>query len=401
MLGIAAMLSLTTACSSDDDNLKGSTDSFLTALKGNVEKYGTHNTEAKVSTRAMGYEEDYNAETQTTAYFFIRLDGEAITDHGVVSSAYYYPQDSYGASIFDTMNEGKIELDLTKTPLAAKGITEWNHWSEHVPQYIYSSDGTATSAVITEYPDLSQWEINGKKIDTDKYHVIWYIVKYQYDGWHVDGILTPKEQTEIPEEVKAEEGAMEDITDIPVAPIVPEEGAAQKGEVEFDIHQQVHEAWNEIKTSIHLRDTVNVRVFLPIPGEYIAAADDFDIRAGVDYKYLTEVLNPTFNVGDEEYTVQIVINHKEDGIEILIEGSTCAEALKKARELYDDGITFEINSYIYNIVDNATVWEWLKKTECVQTRFEGWPASGDHCTLTYGQVTSAFYADGIDYYKEP
>jgi hypothetical protein len=179
-----------------------------------------------------------------------------------------------------------------------------------------------------------------------------------------------------------------------------------KGEVEFDIHQQEHNTWNEIKTSIHLRDTVNVRVFLPVDGEYVAVADDFDIRTGTEYAYLTEKFEAEYTVGDKLYTTQVQVNHLPDGIEILIEGSTCAEALKEARRLYDDGITFEIFSYIYPVntsaeENHATVWNWIKQAECAQTTFTEWPKSGDHCTLTYGQVTSAYFDEEIPHYKEP
>lgn len=42
------------------------------------------------------------------------------------------------------------------------------------------------------------------------------------------------------------------------------------------------------------------------------------------------------------------INHNLTGIEILIDCTTdeAKEALKLARGVYDDGITFEINSYV-------------------------------------------------------
>ena len=53
-----------------------------------------------------------------------------------------------------------------------------------------------------------------------------------------------------------------------------------EGEIEVDIHQQEHKDWNEIKTSVHLRDTVNVRILIPIPSEFVAIPDDFDIRSG-------------------------------------------------------------------------------------------------------------------------
>ena len=93
-----------------------------------------------------------------------------------------------------------------------------------------------------------------------------------------------------------------------------------------------------------------------------------------------------------------MINHTAQGIEILIDGTMCKEALKVARAVYDDGLTFEIHSYVHSFVDNATLWGWLKQTKCPQTALERWPKEGDCCTHTYGQVTSAYYAnEGIEF----
>lgn len=173
-----------------------------------------------------------------------------------------------------------------------------------------------------------------------------------------------------------------------------------KGEVEFDIHQQEHTDWNEIKTTVHLRDSVNVRILVPIPCEYIAVPDDFDIRSGLDYTYITEKETVKYSVAGQEFETEVVINHTIEGIEILIEGTQCKEALKVARAVYADGLTFEIHSYIYSVVDDETIWSWLKTTECPQTSYIKWPASGDCCTHTFGQVTSAYYeVDSIEYDK--
>jgi hypothetical protein len=452
VLGFAAVLSAFTACSTNDEPETQAPDPTLSSLLDNYNTYGPHATQAYVSTRSKGnkpnWDENENhrhpdlndkdnkgpkewpekgedeymgTATSTTvkAHFFIRLDGDAITNNGLIDPSQYYPQTSKGSSYYGEFNEGYIQTDLKKTVLAqaTPAITSWYYWNNDVRKYIYSSDGTATQAVIEQYPDITQWEINGTPIDTTEYHVIWYVVKLQSDGWHVDGILTTKDVTELPDDFMEDDG-MEDIIDVPVPPkdeptpdggdddnddVVIEKG---EGEVEFDIHQQQHETWNEIKTSVHLRDTVNVRVFLPVEGDFVAVADDFDIRTGLEYAYLTEKIEAEFTVGDKTFTTQIVVNHLANGIEILIEGSTCAEALKEARKLYDDGITFEVFSYIYPVnvspeQNHETVWNWIKQAECVQTTFTGWPKSGDCCTRTYGQVTSAYFEDEVPHYKEP
>ena len=175
----------------------------------------------------------------------------------------------------------------------------------------------------------------------------------------------------------------------------------KKGEVEFDIHEQIHKDWNEIKTSVHVRDTAAVHINLPIPFDYQAVADDFAIRSGKDYAY-TEVINASFTLADKEYTFPVKIEHNAAGIDIYIDCTTdeAKEALKIARGVYDDGITFEIHSYVKPDVSTDQIWEWLKLTKLPDTKTAQWPAVGDICTHTYGQVSSAYKMDEMIKYDE-
>lgn len=446
------VLCCTVACTSDDDTVIGKKydEAFATLLQ-NMETYGKRSSTASAKCKDNSWhrpnswgdkdpcgpnmnDEDYDWKDCTDdemnegwedkfmgttdnslerAYFFIRLDGEAITDHGTINPRFYYPQDANGSSYYGEINRGVIETNLANTTIKP---AKWNYYNTGVKKYIYSSDGSATNEIIVETPDITKWSINGEAIDTTKYHVIWYIVKLQSDGWHVDGILTTKDVTELPEDDKDEE--LEDTKVEPTPDPTPgddndNDGSDKvgEGEVEFDIHQQEHQNWNEIKTTVHLRDTVNVRIFLPVEGQYTAVADDFDIRVGDTWGYvfegepveeITEKIKVEFKIGNAHFETYIYVTHMTNGIEILIEGSSCAEALKLARKVYDDGITFEIHNYIYSSVTPATVWEWLQNTECAQTSFTGWPKSGDCCTYTYGQTTSAYYAEeDINYSKRP
>lgn len=187
----------------------------------------------------------------------------------------------------------------------------------------------------------------------------------------------------------------------PTPPTPPIPSEPLKGEVEFDIHQQEHKDWKEIKTSVHVRDTAAVRVFIPVPYEYQAVADDFDIRTGADYAYI-ENLEAKFSFAGKEFTFPVQINHNLTGIEILIDCTTdeAKEALKLARGVYDDGITFEINSYVVPTATDAQVWEWLKTITLPGTKTSQWPVATDICTHTYGQVTSAFYPEESNHFDE-
>ena len=194
----------------------------------------------------------------------------------------------------------------------------------------------------------------------------------------------------------------------PVVPSTPEpnptptpEPVVREGEVEFDIHQQEHKDWNEIKTSIHVRDTAAVHVFLPIPIESQAVADDFDIRTGDVYQYV-ENFEAKFEFAGKEFSFPVVINHTATGIDILIDCTTAEakEALKLARGVFDDGITFEIHSYVNPNVATEQIWNWLKTVKLPSTKTSQWPQDGDISTHVRGQVSSAYHMDEMIRFDE-
>lgn len=177
----------------------------------------------------------------------------------------------------------------------------------------------------------------------------------------------------------------------------------REGEVEFDIHQQEHKDWNEIKTSIHVRDTAAVHVFLPIPKESQAVADDFDIRTGNVYQYV-ENIEAKFEFAGKKFSFPVEINHTDTGIDILIDCTTAEakEALKLARGVFDDGITFEIHSYVNPDVATEQIWNWLKTVKLPSTKTSQWPQDGDISTHVRGQVSSAYHMDEmIRFNKRP
>lgn len=194
----------------------------------------------------------------------------------------------------------------------------------------------------------------------------------------------------------------------PVVPSNPDSNPTPKpgptvreGEVEFDIHQQEHKDWNEIKTSIHVRDTAAVHVFLPIPIESQAVSDDFDIRTGNVYQYV-ENIEAKFEFAGKEFSFPVEINHTATGIDILIDCTTAdaKEALKLARGVFDDGITFEIHSYVNPDVATEQIWNWLKTVKLPSTKTSQWPQDGDISTHVRGQVSSAYHMDEMIRFNE-
>lgn len=208
--------------------------------------------------------------------------------------------------------------------------------------------------------DYSQKKGDGE-IDGDGIYDDWVVKIIPLDGTPTDPEKDPEGDPE-----KDPEGNPED----------PEE--ISYGHVEFDVHQQEHKDWKEIKTSIHLRDTVDFTILLPIPEAYQAESDDFDIRLGEKYEYLAH----SITLVDKTYEIVFTVCHKAEGIEIFVKGSECAQALRVARALYKDGLTFEVHTYVKNEATDEEVWNWLKQVE---------EPTVSPATALFGQVTSAFF----------
>lgn len=346
------------------------------------------------------------AEQAKTAegYFFIRIDNRIPgTEYmgNTFSSKLYFPRTYSGDYCSKTSyNKGVISLDEELGYKVGAGVS----------LYIFSTNGSATSRAIIQQPSLqdlidgqtwendnTQWSNNprssryiGNKLDlsgldTDTLKIIWYVVKLQNDGWHIDGVLTgqsTKDVTEIPGMDITEGGAM--VNDTIIAPdpenedsliVVPDVPEFNDGEVEVDIHQQTHDSWDEIKTAIHIRDTVDVTVRIPIPEQYLAEQDDFRIRVWTAY----------YTVGNSSYPVTITAIHETENLIINVSGVT-AELLNKAKEETNgDGITVEVCSYYKNL-DHAQAWEWIKASTV--TTYEK--------TTIRGQITSAFFTKEDD-----
>lgn len=309
-------------------------------------------------------------------YYYIRIDGNIPGDYAVHHPAKdYFPRTGAGKTVISDLNHGYItaNAEFRSCPKFTK--------------YIYSTDGSAIQSIIVEEPTLEDMiaantnpndDFTGYLEHKDELHFLWYACKKQDSDhlWHIDGILTTKDRTELSETDYGEEiiPKYEDYG------MVDDEGSVvREGSVEVDVHQQEHQGWNEIKTSIHLRDTVDVEVFLPI--DYQSQADDFQIRAGVDYAYITELLNSKISIGDTEYQMEVSITHEEAGIRIHVKPNR--EALKAARERYDDGLTFEVHSYVTPGIPTDVIWKKLKAATCTPTPY----------TKLYGQITSAYYPD--------
>lgn len=98
--------------------------------------------------------------------------------------------------------------------------------------------------------------------------------------------------------------------------------------------------------SIHVRDTTDILVYLPVAQEFYCPADDMAIVAKHDMEYAYQH-DATITIAGEE--VHLYIEYEEDGITIFTEGIN-AEVLKYCRQMYQDGLTLEVWNY-YNGID--------------------------------------------------
>ncbi len=135
----------------------------------------------------------------------------------------------------------------------------------------------------------------------------------------------------------------------PVDTIVSNNG----GSVEVNLalnEEKEYGDWIESHLSIHVRDTTDVTVFLPVEAEYYCEMDDMAIILKHDkdfiYRETTEVLS--MQIG--KYDVTLTIVYSADGMKISTSGIN-AETLKYCREKYNDGITFEIYNYYNSALD--------------------------------------------------
>ena len=297
-----------------------------------------------------------------SARFSIRADG-TIPDFYDKSSALYYGRPA-GKSGVTSRNIGKVSTLYPYSLYDDRGLDYYKvdkKTGNNVGlfRYMYDTEGLKTQPAILEAPSVveiladeaddlkaanKQAELDqvnaliAKGADYLDSHVLWYVVKEvagQY-RWHVNGVIR---DVETPEYV---------ISHIP-------------DNVEVDVHQQVHQNWNEIKTSIHVRtDCSSVKVIIPLKEEDFLENDDFAIRV-YDFYY-------------QEYTVKHKITHDANGIIIEITDIP-ASLIEQCKADFGDGITIEVHSYC-----TKDVWDDLKRSR-VQT--------GKPIGEIKGQITSA------------
>ena len=295
-----------------------------------------------------------------TARFSIRADG-FIPGYIDQSSTLYYGR----AAGKDGGNRGEV---YTLYPYGHYNDRDMDYYQKDKKtgnniglfRYVLDQAGLQTQFAIKKAPkvvDILQDEIDDNKKDLTKLnelmaleaaepgyldkHVLWYVVKEvgMKNGWHVNGVIV---DYEVPNK--------NDVT------------YNDPNNVEIDIHQQTHQDWNEIKTSVHIRaDVESVTINIPLNQADVIEKDDFAIRM-FDFNY-------------KEYSITHTVTHDANGITIEI-SNIPAQLIQELKQNFHDGLTIEIHSYC----TTEDIWEQLSKSRVVKL--------GKPCTVN-GQVTSA------------
>lgn len=296
---------------------------------------------ARFSIRADGFIPGYI--DQSSTLYYGRSAGKMGRNRGRVSSIYNYGR------------YNDRDYDYTK-------VSQKTGNNIGLFRYVLDTEGMKTQLAILEQPsvvDILQDEIDDNKKNLDKVnawmaleaanpgyldkHVLWYVVK-EVAGksyWHVNGVIVDEEVADAKTNI---------LTGVP-------------NDVEVDIHQQIHQDWNEIKTSVHIRAACeNLTINIPLAYEDIIEQDDFNIRV-YDFYY-------------KEYVISHTITHDVNGITIAI-SNIPADLIKELRENYGDGLTVEIHSYC----TTDDIWEQLSRSKVTKL--------GKPCTVK-GQITTAY-----------
>ncbi len=136
----------------------------------------------------------------------------------------------------------------------------------------------------------------------------------------------------------------------PSTPTPPAIVTGNKGEVEVNLslnEKKTDGDYIATKLSIHVRDTADVEVFIPVEAQYYCQADDMNIV--LSHKKLAEQYNNSANDREMAWTVagqtvKLTVSYATDGIRVKTQGVNKA-VLKALREQYGDGITFEVWNY--------------------------------------------------------
>lgn len=165
-----------------------------------------------------GWGGSYGKTTSSKVVFYIEINGKQLDSNGNISG-----RDS--KSFTDPIGTSNLKKNLPSSYSIAlgNGVTEAD-----VLENVSSvpSDKKVFDSVVKQYKEQDAYirSSNGKvipwsRLNSDYYKVSWYVLKYENDGWHVDGIIIEKETNE------------------EISIVIPKEDADRATCVEYDVRK--------------------------------------------------------------------------------------------------------------------------------------------------------------------
>lgn len=163
--------------------------------------------------------------------------------------------------------------------------------------------------------------------------------------------------------------APDPVTPDPDQPVTPEDPTdptvkANGGSVEVNLALNAeHEKddWKESHLSVHVRDTTDFTLFMPIEAEYYCPQDDMMIVQKHDTNYVYNTTNETLSMVINGQTVTLDVTFAANGITFQSHGIN-ADVLKYCRETYGDGITFEVRNYYNDALSRTDIQKKLNQS---------------------------------------
>lgn len=398
-----AAASVLTACSnSDADSITGGSDSS----KYSGSEYSTFTgTTASIGVEKLGLATMTTRSTALPDYTTAFTSETASATYKVTVD----PRMGYGDGAKATLS-GSIYTDVPTDT-----TTEPN---THV--YVMSTDGTGvtpflvsvpavdavTSAVTSEshsYDETKKAESVNQPTtwkDTtieNKTKVIWYLAEQVSGKWTVYGILTDRADLKSVKDIcETEEKTAPTFKDKSYDDLV----AFYKKNtnisdldkaLRYDIHQQEHATWGEIKTSLHIMQTGDVTVTLPIKSCYtLDATKDAQGKKTIEEAKYVKAFGQLFTCNGSNSDVKVTVTPSDDNIVIKVSGIT-EELLKTAARKYNDGITVEVHTF-YKLTGDDACGEYKDK-DLKETIWTALKTSTVSCPDDNkdGQITSAYY----------
>lgn len=371
---------------------------------GDLQKIGVTSTRAdEDATIGFGYENAFNSPTATATYV-VYVDPrsgypESINKVAVeVATANVYTD---VPSHEDNKNPGQI-LGTVKTPYVmstnGSGVEPFMTTKPTVAQVkalldAYYTKGTAQSS----YCGYNKWT---KKNYEE--HIIWYLATNENGVWTVEGILTDREdlasvneinKDELKKEVQFHHQSYDAFTtnyaDGNIKAIDPT--------LRFDIAQQEHKTWGEIKTSLHIQESKDVTVTLPIEKCYIMdGVKDPTAVNGMDTTRNVKVFGQLYYTNGKEgaqTNVSVELSYEGDKVTIKVP-AIAPELLAAAARKYNDGITVEVHTF-YKLTADSVVAKAGKEVVNTELKEVIWNKLKT-ATISYngngtGRIISAYY----------